>query len=397
MTKFVAALLTALTLSLHAQNFEPFTGSVLGSKVRLRTQPSLEGHVVSETTPGQLFGVVGDENDYYAVMPPRGTKGFVFRTFVLENVIEGERVNVRLYPDIEAPVIARLNTGDRVTAHVSDINNKWLEIDLPESARFYIAKEYVEKKGDIALVKEYETRHHEASHLLRAASLYAQNEIQKSFPQIEIQNLSQKFEEIESKYSDLQDIVAHAEEVSHLMQELYTQKKIAYLESKASNSLSTVHFNQEHLDRLADLGITVSAVHEENALTGLGSGAAKAMGVAATLNDEQITDKMLVWKAVEEELFHLWAAANDADSIEDFYGAEDLHAVYLNGMIEPYSRPVKNLPGDFMLKSESQPVAFLYSTKVDLSKMVGHNVTVRVAPRPNNHFAFPAYFVLSIE
>ncbi|MCH9704108.1 MAG: SH3 domain-containing protein, partial [Chlamydiae bacterium] len=358
---------------------------------------NLEGHVVCETTAGQLFGIIGEENDYFAVQPPRGTKGFVFRTFVLENVIEGERVNVRLYPDIEAPVVARLNTGDRVSAHVSDINSKWLEIDLPDSSHFYIAKEYIEKKGDLALVKEHEMRHHEASHLLRATFLFAQSEIQKSFPQIEIIHLNGKFDEICSKYEDLNDIVAHATEAKELMQELYTQKKIAFLESKASNSTSTVTFKQDHLERLEVLGISVQAVHEENALADLGAGTANAMGIAATLNDEQITDKMQVWKPVEETLFHLWAAANDADSIEEFYSAEDLHAIYISGMIEPYNRPVKNLPGDFMLKSESQPVAFLYSTRVDLSKMVGRNVTVRVAPRPNNHFAFPAYYVLSVE
>ncbi len=399
MTKFVAAMLTMLTLALHAQeaSFEAFTGAVLGSKVRLRTQPTLESHVVAETSAGQLFGIIGEEKDYYAVQPPRGIKGYVFRTFVLDNIIEGERVNVRLYPDIEAPVIARLNTGDRVTTYSSDANSKWLEIDLPHSAHFYIAKEYIEKKGDLALIKQHETRQSEAAHLLRAACLYAQNEIQKSFPQIEIANMEKKFGDIAYKYSDIADVVANAQEAVQLMQELYTQKKIAFLESRANSGPSVVRFNQDHVARLAALGIEVEALQEESVVTGLGGAFANTIGVATTLGSDQINDKMLVWQPVEEALFHLWAAANNTDSMEEFYASEDMHAIYISGQIEPYSRPVKNLPGDFMLKNENQPVAFLYSTKVDLSKVVGRNVTVRVAPRPNNHFAFPAYYVLSVE
>lgn len=402
MTKLLRAMIalfvcTSAYLQAEESAFVPFTGAVLGSKVRLRTQPSLEGHVVCETTPGQLFGVLGEENDYYAVTPPRHTKGYVFRTFVLDNVIEGERVNVRLYPDIEAPVIARLNTGDRVNATLCDANSKWLEVDLPDTAHFFIAKEYIEKKGDIALVKQYELRHHEASHLLKSAFLFAQGEIQKPFPQIEMEQMNKKFQDLIKTYSDISDVVAQAEEASNVMQELYTQKKIAFLESKANHTASVVEFKQEYLDRLAALGISIQPRVEENALTRLGHAASSTLGLAATIGSDEMTDKMLVWEPLEESLFHLWAAANGEDSIEEFYREEDLHAIYLSGLIEAYNKPVKNLPGDFLLKSDNQPVAFLYSTRVNLEKMIGNHVTIRVAPRPNNHFAFPAYFVLSVE
>jgi hypothetical protein len=40
------------------------------------------------------------------------------------------------------------------------------------------------------------------------------------------------------------------------------------------------------------------------------------------------------------------------------------------------------------------PIAYLYSTQVDLQGKVGQAVTLQAAPRPNHHFAFPAYFVL---
>lgn len=128
-------------------SFTPFSGIVTGSKVRMRAYPTLEAHVVRETAQGEMFAVLGETADYYAILPSKGTKGYVFRTFILDGVVEADRVNVRLYPDIEAPVVGQLSAGNTVISSVSEINNKWLEIDLPENSRFYIAKEYLENKG----------------------------------------------------------------------------------------------------------------------------------------------------------------------------------------------------------------------------------------------------------
>src|ERR1700722_15929884 len=106
-------------------SFEAFAGAITGTKVRMRTQPTLDAHVVRETVDGEMFAVIGETCGYYAITPPKGTKGYVFRTFILDGMVEGERVNVRLYPDIDAPVIGQLNHGDFVTSVISDTNNKW--------------------------------------------------------------------------------------------------------------------------------------------------------------------------------------------------------------------------------------------------------------------------------
>jgi uncharacterized protein YgiM (DUF1202 family) len=377
--------------------FQPFTGEVVGAKVRLRTQPSLEGHVVRETREGELFAVIGNEGDFYAVTPPRGTKGYVFRTFVLDGQIEGERVNVRLYPDTEAPVVARLNTGNKVTSRESDINPKWLEIDLPESSYFFLAKEYVNKKGAVELVAQMEARHHEATHLLSATFLYAQSEIQKSLPQIDFESLNNRFSNLIIAYSDLPEIAERAEEAQHLMKELYLQKKIAFLESKANNTPSVLEYSQEHLDKLADLGIFIHQKSENVSAAEHAHTASQFAGFTAPLSDEQYTEKMAAWEPVEKALYHMWAAANDADTMEEFYAHEEGRAQFITGVVESYSRPVKNLPGDFILKYKNRPVAFLYSTKVNLQDKVGQNVTIRAVKRPNNNFAYPAYYVLSAD
>jgi len=388
--------------------FNAFTAKINGHKVRLRTGPNLEGHVIRETNYGEMFGVVAEENDFYAVQAPQDCKGYIFRTFVLDGVVEGDRVNVRLYPDIDAPTIGKLNRGDQVEAQVSSVNNKWLEIDVPQTTCFYVAKEYLENCGPIEMLATIEARHHEATHHLSAAFHFAQSELQKPFGQIDIESVGEKLTTLGLKYSELTDIAESAHEIMAVMQERYMQKKIAFLESKATGTqVKAVAFEKEHIDRLKQIGFHVEDKAEIHHVISepvvevakIAKATAEAIGcseIAASMG--QVTDKMMVWQPLEESLYHLWVAANGGDeNMESFYEQEVLNANVITGIVEGYSRPVKNRPGDFILKDESLPVAFLYSTCVNLEELVGKKVTLRASPRPNNNFAFPAYFVLSVE
>lgn len=401
--KLLATLILAcISLTCHAEEgspstFQSFTGKIIASKVRLRTQPNIESHVVCETRNGQMFAVTGEENDFYAVQPKKGMKGYIFRTFVLDGVVEGDRVNVRLYPDIEAPVIAKLNTGDRIDAVLSDVNNKWLEIDLPQTSHFYIAKEYVENVGPVEMIVKLEERHREATHRLSSAFLFAQSQIQKPFEQIDLDAVNAKFQEMENQYHDLPDIMERAKEANAVIQEVYVQKKIAFLESKTRQSSVNYKIDAAHLDKLAQFGIDIQPDQEEKVVSEIAEAATNTIGISSTISDEQITDKMLLWKPLEESLYHLWAVANGERSMEEFYNEEAFNATILSGIVESYTRPVKNRPGDYILRSENLPVAFLYSTRINLQNLIGKRVTILASPRPNNHFAYPAYFVLSVE
>lgn len=378
-------------------SFEAFTGAINGAKVRMRTQPALESHVVRETASGEMFAVVNETNEYFAVVPPKGTKGYVFRTFILNDTVEGERVNVRLYPDIDAPVVAQLNTGEKVISTVSDINSKWLAIDLPSSCRFYIAKEYIEKKGNVDLIATLEKKRGEAVHHLSAVALFAQSEIQKPFEQIDLDKINEKFKQITKDYHDLPSISEQVHEALTVFQDIYVQKKVAFLEGKSSRKAVSNDIDQTHLNRLAKLGIELKQAPSDKQLVDTAEAASQVIGLSSPLSDELITDKMMVWQPLEESLYHLWAASNSEKTMQEFYAEEEQGASVLSGIIEPYSRPVKNRPGDFILRSENLPVAFLYSTRINLEKHVGQKVTLIAAPRPNHNFAFPAYFVINVE
>ncbi|HEX4838930.1 MAG TPA: hypothetical protein VFU89_00630, partial [Rhabdochlamydiaceae bacterium] len=129
------------------QPFSPFTGKIKRQKVRLRASADLESPIVRELHKGEMLVVNGKKGDFYAVDPPAGTKAYVFRSFVLDGVVEGNRVNVRFAPSLDAPVIGHLNSGDRIQGQISSLNNKWYEITPPPGTRFYVAKEFVESIG----------------------------------------------------------------------------------------------------------------------------------------------------------------------------------------------------------------------------------------------------------
>lgn len=384
--------------SLPSTLFEPFAGKVIKNKVRLRSLPNRDSAVIKEVNTGDLLVITGEENEFYVVQPPRSVKGYVFRTFVLDNIVEGEKVNIRLHPDIEAPVIGRLKNGDKVLGSVSADNAKWLEITIPTSVRFFVAKEFITKEGTIDLVAKVESRCEEALHKLNALFHFARAEVQKPFEEISFDGLNAKFESLIQEYRDVQDICEKAHEANALIEETYLQKKIAFLESKTEKFVAANDRNNDQLQKLTQLEQDLKKqMHAPASAAVLGEAAAAVLG-KGTVASDVMSEKNLQWHSLEESLYHLWATTHEGQTIEEFYKEAFQDALFITGVVESYSRPVKNRPGDYLLRNEAeQPIAFLYSTKVNLQEAVGKRVTLVTTSRPNNNFAFPAYFVLAVE
>lgn len=345
------------------QPFSPFTGKVKRQKVRLRANADLEAPIVKELRKGELLVVNGRKGDFYAVEPPAGTKAYVFRSFVLDGVVEGNRVNVRFAPSLDAPIIGHLNSGDHIQGVISSLNNKWYEISPPAGTRFYVAKEFVESIGGPELKVQLDKRRHAAEQLLDAATLLTQVEMKKSYPQMDIDQIKHKLQTVMNDFTDFPDLVDKAKESFNVLQEEYTQRKIAFLEEKAEGKVSEVEEKSSSFTELA-------------------------------LNP---TDRMKVWEPVEESIYLGWASRNEDRSIDEFYEDQRQNAVRITGFVEPYTAPVKNKPADHIVKNGDLPIAYVYSTQINLQEYAGKKVTLLVTPRSNNSFAFPAYFVLSVE
>lgn len=375
----------------HPQTpFTAFTGRTLKNKVRIRLQPSLDAPILREINKGDLFVVVGETDDFYAVEAPSDIKGYIFRTYVLDNTIEGSRVNVRLEPHTEAPVIAQLQTGDKVQGQISPLNSKWLEINPPSSTRFYIAKDYVEKIGNANLKNILDQKREEGTNLLNTTFASSQMELQKPWNQINLDNVNENLNKIIKTYSEFPDIQAKAKELLAMIQESYFQKKIEYLEALSKNTDLINAHNKELSDKV---------VAQEQKIQELQSPASSTENHPSTLTPNQAIDRMNSWLPVENQIYEGWAEIHDNQPISAYYDLQMQNASTIKGIVQSYDRAIRNKPGDFLLLNPATriPVAYIYSTQVNLQNYIGKEVTLRVSPRDNNNFAYPAYFVLSAE
>ncbi len=341
-----------------SENFKPFTGKVKGKRVRLRASPDMEGAVIRELNSSELISVIEDKGDFWGICPTNESTAYVFRSFVLDNTIEGTHVNVRLKPHTEAPIIAHLNTGDKIEGHVCSNNSKWMEIKAPASARFYVAKEYIENIGGPELKSQNEKRSVHGKQMLEASVALARSELKKSYDRIDLEKVTGPLKGLVEEFSDMPELASKANNELLSIQESLLQKRINYLEDKAR-------------------GIEPQ---DETAQT-----------------SDELTEKMKLWEPVEEALYLSWSSMNEDKNIEHYYEEQKLGAVAITGVVEFYETSSRNKPGDYLIKDNNQTKACIYSTKIDLQKHIGKKVTVYGIERPNQNFAFPAYYVVEVE
>lgn len=354
--------------------FTSFTGKVLKNKVRLRLQPNLEGPILRELNKNDLLVVVGEKDDYYAIQPPEGIHAFVYRSYIIDHVVDGNKVNVRLEPNTNSPIVLQLNAGDKVEGNVSPLNSKWMEIKLPLTARFYVSKDYIENIGDAKLIETISQKREEVNRLLNTTHQISLTELQKPYPEINLEGVNASLARVISTYPELGEQVERAKSLQTMIQEHYLQKKIAYLEAKQANPIEDSSFKTD------SVGIVREPSHE-------------------VLDSSLTTSKLTAWEPVERLVFEKWEATHPGSSTEDFYRDQEHTSTLITGKLENYDRIVKNKPGDYLLVNEQTnlPKAYLYSTKINLANLVGQKVTLEVAERDNNNFAFPAYYVISVK
>lgn len=359
---FVFSIASAETKSASKEKtFKPFTGKILGYKVRLRTGPDLESHIIAQLNKNDLLLVVGEENDFWKVKPSSNTKAYVFRSYILDDQVEANRVNIRLSPNTDSPVIGQLQKGEKVNGEISKQDHKWLEINPPENAVFYIAKEFVGYAGSQSYFSIMNKKKEEVKDLLSTAYLLTEKECKKPFDQMNASEATALFEKVIEEYAEFDDFVVQAKEGLTLLKDSYLQKKIAFLEQKANiiGSKPLVEKKSEPF-----------------------------------IKKDVLSTNMTPWKSIEVSLFQKWSTFHPNKTMDDFYAEQKINSITLSGIVRRFDHKIKNKPGNFILEGADSPVGYLYSTMVDLDKYVDQKISVHVSPRSNHYFAFPAYFVI---
>ncbi len=368
---------------------QSFTGKVSGDRVRLRAQPHLDGKVIQEMNKGDLVLVKNENAGYYEIALPSHMKAYVFRTYVLDGVIEGTNVNVRLEPNLESPVIAQLNTGDKVEGTISKENSKWLEITPPKSASLFVASDYVEKIGNADYLARIEQQQAELQKQFQDTVYKSKSELQKPFNDIDFAALETSFNRVIQATNKSDHILhAQAKEALELVRDAYLQKKIAFLEEKVQGATAQRNTNREIETRF----------EKYSPKTEVTTSSQPSSERKKQLTHTELTDKMAVWQPIEEGYYERHKRGTHS-SLQDFYTEEKSTASRLKGILESYTKPIKNKPGDYVLRDAQthMPICYLYSTEINLDEFIGSEVAVKAAPRANHNFAFPAYFVHSVE
>jgi hypothetical protein len=216
----------------------------------------------------------------------------------------------------------------------------------------------------------------------------SQTELQKPFPEINLNGAISTYNKIIQNFGDFPEQVARAKELLTSVQEKYLQTKIAYLETRAQL------LDQVYQKSGAETVTPPSAPTQESSdvIDDFADNSNEG-----TVTAKSTAPKISQWTISEQKLIDEWLKDNVNGTAAQFYDEQSAHAVTLKGIVENYNRNIKNKPGDYLLVNASThlPTAYLYSTHVNLQDLVGHEVTIKVVPRPNNNFAFPAYFVLT--
>lgn len=380
--------------SLPYATFSAFTGKPTKSRVRLRATPSYEGGIVRELKRDELLTVVGESDDFYEVLPPEDVQGYIFRTYILDGVVEGAHVNVRLKPDLDAPILAQLNSGDRIEGIIDPEHPKWMKVKLPENSHLYVAKEYLNRVGDVHFKSKIEHRQRAAAHLLHVLHEKTHAEFQQPFDKMEINDIRTHYQRFIAEYGDMPEMIEQAKQALTSLEVHYLQRKLAYLEEQAQAATTAKETNQKLAATLQAQQAKISHLEQQVAQRRTPSSVPPSPPPA-----QSPSPHMQAWIPVEDQLLEVWAQVTGSHSLQDFYEEQKQSSFVLRGTLEPYTRAVRNKPGDFLLIDPKSrlPIAFVYSTRVNLQDLVNQTVALRVSPRDNHGFAFPAYFALEIE
>jgi len=376
-----------------APHFKPFTGRITGEKVRLRIRPQLDAHVVKELSAGDLFVITGETEDFYSVHVPKNVRFYVYRKYLIDDTVDGNRVNLRMGPSVESAIVDQLHYGDKVVGQVAEKNSKWMEIEPPDFIYFYVAKDYIDNVGGPELLLRLEKTKERLTTQLSEAQESIATELEKPFDLIQVNHALEVLEEIAAYERDFPKEATLAKNLSHETRQSYMQKKIHYLEEMQNESPEELQRRNEELR-------SALAFQEQKVKELVNQVNQSPTPTQLAPQSDELTAEMLAWEPIEGHLFRSWSVGQDPHvTIEDFYVDQLSESQEIAGVVQPYNHNLSTRPGDYLLFSEETgtPIAYLYSTRVNIKDLLGQKKQLRVVERTNHNFAFPAFYVLSVE
>lgn len=158
----------------------PSWGALTANNVRVRSGRDLAFREMCTLPVGHIVRVLeaSEDGEWYRLVPPPEGDVYIFAEFVREQdgrgTVTGNRVNVRVRPDLTGEVVDQLDEDATVTIKekVDGEDGEWYKIEPPDTARAWISARHVDLMTDEELAEFREKKAEEA----RQAAERAQRE-----------------------------------------------------------------------------------------------------------------------------------------------------------------------------------------------------------------------------
>jgi len=136
-------LFAATCFSVVAQTNEVSKVRVMGDRVSLRVKPDINAELLDRAMQGEELVFLGKTNGWVAVQAPDSLDYWVSGQYVQNGTVQPEKLNVRSGPSQNYSVVCVVNKGDSLALRGEF--NEWLKIAPPAGSRVWISEDYAER------------------------------------------------------------------------------------------------------------------------------------------------------------------------------------------------------------------------------------------------------------
>lgn len=142
-TCLFATLFATLCFSTVAQTNEVAKVRVTGDRVSLRVKPDINAELIDQAKLGDEFVFLDETNGWVAVPAPASLDFWVSGDYVQNGTVQPPKLNVRSGPSQNYSVVCVVNEGDALTQRGEF--NDWVKIAPPAGSRVWISADYIER------------------------------------------------------------------------------------------------------------------------------------------------------------------------------------------------------------------------------------------------------------
>lgn len=145
-------MLSVFSMAIVANAEESTKGVVIAKDVNVRSGADTTASVIATLSLGEYVQIIDSEDDWYLIQLSNGNQGWVYNDLVVpmydnkdlmkKGIVNGNGVNVRELPNVNANVIKSLNKGSEVK--LVGENAEWYEILIDDQLKGWIRSDYIE-------------------------------------------------------------------------------------------------------------------------------------------------------------------------------------------------------------------------------------------------------------